>query len=1457
MTKVLTTALFFVMSLIPYTMKAQTYSQLWKQVEQAQEKDLPKTEIGVLNKIISKARKEQMYGHLLKAQLSRANAQTAISPDSLEVEVEQLKREEQRAAANPVLAAVYQCVLGHLYTYNSELGDDHETTGKDYYQQSMSRPDLLAAQPSNGYEPMVVKGSDSRIFNNDLLHVIGFETKDYQTLHDYYEKAGMREATCLCALYLLDQTPGNNLKNQVRLQKLDSLISTYADLPVCGEVAIRKSELMQNEERTAAKEKEMVAFIDEALTKWSTWPRIKELRNTRLWLTQPSFNLQMGDYISLPGHPRTIQLESLRNLSSMTIDIKRLKVTGLNTLDPNNERDWKQIQKLIVEDGTNKTYTLRFDERNETELFNDSLVLQGLPCGVYLIEASGTPLHSPEEGKGRPVSAHRTLLYVSNLAAIHEFLPDKTVRVVVVNATTGCPVSGASVRLTTAAAYQEKKDDVQTLTTDAHGEVNYTYSSRKPERIYISTSDDTGCPETSLYGGFSFNNNKGDVTRVSLFTDRRLYRPGQTVHVALLAVKTLRREFPEVIGGKQYTLVLRDANHKVVREQTVTTDDYGIASADFALPASGLTGSFSIRTTENNGSTSFSVEEYKRPTFQIEFEKVTRSYTNGDTVVVKGLVKSFAGVPVQGATVRYSVWRQPTFRWYQNNNDNNKLDNNETTTDADGTFTVRVPMVLPEGWHGKYYYYNFVVKADVTDQSGESHQEEMSLPLSSRATAFSLDMPEKIQSDSTCHLFFHYTNNAGENIPGQIIYDVREMGKQKAKRIKGMQVEANQRVELPMKKLTSGHYLLTAVCGTDTIEREFAVFSMKDRRPVIETDDWFYASATEFPTDGSPVYVQMGASYEKQHIVYTIVSGEKILESSFIDQSNALTTRTFTYKEEYGDGIVFTCAWVHNGKTYTHQARMSKPLPDKRLKLNWTTFRDRLTPGQKEEWTLRITHVDGTPARAHLLAVLYDKSLDELRKHQWSFSLPLSRSLPSVIWKGRYREELFLSGSQYYDYWRVNGLEFSHLDEDLLSWENRFTRYDELLLENSSIRVRGTGKMLKEVVPVMTARSNKVYQTVDLSEEPLQGKIAGLDIVDGFGSGQSSSQLRENLSETAFFYPSLLADGDGNISLRFTLPESITTWRFMGLAHDKEVRFGQIEAEAVAQKEVMVQPNMPRFLRQGDNTTIAAKVFNCMEAPRTGTARLVLSDPATGKVLCEQTQKFNIEGSQTAVINFQPDISSLEAGLYVCTLSADGEGFSDGERHYLPVLPDKELVTTTYPFTLNGPGNYTKTIETGSNSSDAAKEDVHMTMEYTENPAWLMIQTLPTMAKTNEKNAISLASAYYANSIASDIMNSTPDIKHVVEQWNKEGGVRSEERGARSSLEKNQELKSLLLDETPWVTEANNEEEQKRMLVNFFDENTLNSQLSTLNSQLSTLSSPSCRTATARSAGGRACRATP
>ena len=1432
------------MALSHLEVMAQSYTALWKQVSDAQSKDLPKTELEVLDKIAKKAQAERSYGQLLKASLRHVAVQTQISPDSLDVELERVKGDLTQAekSGNRVLAAVWQSVLGRVYkeksdSYGYRLGADdpdkaeYKRISAEYYAKSMEPKEQLSHQTAKGYEPALVEGADSHIFGGDLLHVLGIEAGDYQTLHDWYLSHQNRPAACICAYYLTQKDRMEDV-NEVRksryLQTIDSLISEYQDLKECGELAIERYQFMDQAEDVTAEEK--MNYINYALQHWGAWPRMNILRNAQNQLTLPSFSVSMGEGIQMPNTERRVEVRQLVNCQRLTMTVSRVNVKGDTELHPDNDNDYAKLKKLIVNDGTQQTVTRRYVGQPDYKVLQDSMTIKGLPVGVYLVEFSTDRQNMRTE---------RMLLHVSDLYVMHEVLPDNRIRLVAVSATTGRPVPGAQIRLTTN-NYGSGKDDVKTLTTDGRGEAEYKYEKRRPNHLYVFTDKDDACPEQWFSGGFSFYDNKTTQRTYNLLTDRSLYRPGQTVHAAVIAYQSIEHRDTKVMAGEQLTIALRNANHEVVEEKKVTTDEYGKASVDFVLPSAGLTGQFCVTT--NNASTYFSVEEYKRPTFQLEFDEVTEKYQDGDTVTVKGHVQSFAGVPVQGARVKYNVVRRRALWWWRSNGEADKtLVSDTLVTDDEGCFEVKVPMEMPSSGRNSSAFiprfYNFVVEADATDAAGESHHGETSLPLSDKATAFSVSMPSKVEADSIAMVTFSYLNNAGKPIPGDVIY--RIIKEQDNKITKS--VPANEPFEMRFNTLKSGRYMLEATCGEDTLKQEFVVFSMKDKHPAVETHDWFYASAKEFPADGRPIYVQMGSSDKDQHIVYSLISGNKVLESGVIDQSNAITTRQFTYKEEYGDGALLTCAWVREGKLYRHAAQLSKPLPDKRLKLSWKTFRDRLTPGQKEEWTLHIDKVTKeqsnkvTVEKASLLAVLFDKSLDDIRQHQWPFGLNIWRSLPSTSWFGRPVSEKNLYGEQPYKSLTERPLTFTHFDDEMFDFSPR------MVFGHGNIRVRGAKPMmmatqaatsdnvLQEVV-VVKSKENKVFDAVEAPEEALQGRIAGLDVVgSGLPSegGSESTQMRENLNETAFFYPQLTTDENGDVTMKFTLPESITTWRFMGLATDKEVRYGTIEAEAVAKKDVMIQPNVPRFLRSGDKGQIAARIFNTGEKAVKGQALLELLDPATEKVVYSQTTPFSVETGKTAAVSFDVDAASPKlAGqsLLICRVSAAGNGFSDGEQHYLPILPNVELVLNTVPFTQHGPG--TKTIDL---TKMAGKGQADLTVEYTNNPSWLMIQTLPSVAKADEKNAISQAAAYYANRLASELLNQSPHIKSVIELWKREQG---QETSLMSSLEKNQELKTMVLEETPWVADARHESDQKHLLSDYFDSNNVSYRLSGNLSQL-------------------------
>ena len=1401
-----------VMTMIPNPMNADNYTTLWKQADEALEKDLPKTEQQWLGQIMEKARSEKAYGQLLKAELRMSKSLMAVSPDSLLPAVNRLREAEVNARKDePVLSMVYAAVLGHLYKSYEELGDDHEAISADYFVRSLAQPELLAKYKALDYAPLVVEGKDSRIFYNDLLSVIGFEAGNMELLHSYYEKNGNRPASLITALEILKKNHKpweRDLKASAYVASLDSLAEQYGDLPECGEVAIVRYSMMEQCETTP---EERMRYIDNALAKWGSWQRMNQLRNAQMSLTQPSFSAQLGNMVSLPNHQRKLEFNMVRNIGEVKMTVSRLKLDATTELNPSNANHYAKLKAAI--ERVVQTETHSYKNHPSYKEVEDSMFIKGLPVGIYMIEITTD---------NKNIQPQRCLYYVSDLYVLSQEMPEKKIRYAVVSGTTGQPVAGATLVLKFPQRYDTKKKS-EVLTCGPNGEVVYTYTNNAPEDVRAYTTTDKFLPSTGIWNQFSFYENTRETQYVTLYTDRSIYRPGQTVHVAALAFLNQRGLTTKAMPNKNMRLTLRNANHKVVEEKEVTTDEFGMASADFVLPQNGLNGTYVIQSNVGNGYAHLTVDEYKRPTFQIEFPEVKESYQHGDTVKVKAYAKSYAGVPVQGAKVTYRVDRSQAFWWWRFGGDsdaNAQLLEGETVTDADGAFTIPMPMMLPESALADRdhtaRFYQIKAWAQVTDQAGESHEGEMTLPLGNKNTAISCDVPEKSLREDLKTITFSRHNMAGTVIEGRIKWQI-DGGE-------WHDAEANKPVDISQLPLSSGRHEVQAVCENDTVKQTFVVFSLADKRPCIETHDWFYQTSSVFPRDGKPVTIQVGSSDADTHILYTIISGKRVLESGVIDQSNAILTRQFTYREEYGSGLLLTYAWVKEGQMYQHQTQIMRPLPDKRLILTWKTFRDRLTPGQKEEWTLHIARPDGTPAKAQLLAAMYDKSLDNILSHGWDFSPNIHQNLPSAHWRKGYYGSRHFSGTAPQRYMRVLDLSFNRIDPSLLSmyWYGAVDELKTMSLgsANSSKRLLASRSAAPKAIGSFDMQAKEMAAETVAAEEMLADVAFSESDAGSAASGNNGQeqQMRENLNETAFFYPALMTDADGNVAVKFTLPESLTTWRFMGLGHDKEMNYGMLNGEAVAKKDVMIQPNMPRFVRQGDKATLSARIFNTGEQAVSGTARLQLIDPETNKVIDQSTQPVTLDVNSTTTVAFVCAPKATWPALLIAKCSVEGKTFSDGEQHYLPVLPDVEMVVNTLPFTQNTAGlkeiDLTKLFPQSRSKDHTPK----LTVEYTNHPAWLMIQALPSVAARNDKDVISQATAFYANSLGAFIMKQNPTIKGTIEQWQQELGT---ETSLMSSLQKNQDLKSLVIDETPWVMDADREADQKRQLINYFDDNTL------------------------------------
>lgn len=1344
---------------------AQTYDNLWKQAEINAQKDQPKSEIAVMKKIIAKASAAKDYGQLLAAEIRQMTLWKEISADSLTPNVKRMEAEVLKVN-DPALKAVRYAVLGKVYR------DMNEKKSQEFFKKALGQPELLARHTSAEYVPLTLKGVDGSSFNNDLLHLIGFEADSkeaYLQLYTYYNKVGNRGAACLCAYKLIEkyrQDDVREVKKSKYLQTIDSLIQIYQDIPEAGELAVEHFRFMEG--ATDAKPQDKLNYINYALSRWGEWSRMNELRNAQKRLTEPMFRVKDMPQVLRPGEKVWVQLD-VRNLQNLKISISRLNITADNDYNAQDEATYKMLLKKTTK-LHQKDFSRNYYGRPDYETVKDSIEIGGnLPLGAYLMEVT-----SDNTG----IAPQRELFYVSNLAVMIQQLPDDKHRYVVVNATDGQPVPGAKIML------YDRDYDVKTgkwkrlvharLTTDENGEA---YFKNVDGNVLISTSNDKFTPAKDIYlSRTRYYEQKDDKIKHQLFTDRSIYRPGQTVHASAISY-IVKKGLDASVPGKSMELnfILRDANGKQVAEQKATTDEYGTASVDFELPKEGQTGLYFISV--NGTATKYvRVEEYKRPTFEITFPKVNEKYNWGDTVVVKATAKTYSGVPVQGAKVEYQVTRRNQLWWWGAGSAGQLVKTDSCVTREDGTFDVEIP--LEASLSGKdeadmsefmriARFFNFEVSAIVTDISGESHEGVMSLPLGTKPTILTVNLPERIETDSLKTVTFAYRNASGMPISSRLKYRI-DKGEWK-------DAEANAPVSIKEYASSSassslvwksGVHQLEAICGQDTLQQKFTLFSMKDTHPVEPTTEWYYQTAKTFPRDGKPVYIQVGSSENGAHIVYSIIAGNKLLEKGAWELGDSIVTLPFTYKEEYASGIVLNYSFVKQGKCYTRMMSIARPLPEKKLNIAWKTFRNRLTPGQKEEWTLKITTPDGKPAKAQLMSVLYDKSLDQIAPHSWKMSLGFSQWLPSCYWTSNlWYYTMDLLGVYPTKYFDQKQLDVDKFDGKFFSYYAYMQAVELSKLERSSggtvesVRIQ-KDEVVREEAKGIWIRSSKMTRVG--AAAPSANKV--FDVVEEMpqfagGSGSDARQfldkvqVRENMNETAFFYPALESDNNGNVAIRFTLPESVTTWKFMGLAHDKEMRNGLLVDEAVAQKTVMVQPNMPRFLREGDKSTIVVKLFNTSDKKVSGNTRMQILDPETNKVVWQKTQNYSIDAEGSATISF--DVQGLKEGVYVNKVVAAGNGYSDGEQHYLPVLSNRELVVNTLPITLHQKGeqsfDLSKLFLNKEGKQAKGAEEAKVTIEYTNNPSWLMVKALPAISNPDEENAISLMSAIYANTITNHV----------------------------------------------------------------------------------------------------------
>lgn len=1433
--------------------QAQTYDNLWKELEVLERKDLPQSVISKAMKIYDKAKVEQNVPQMMKAYLTAMQYRSLLTPDSLKVDMNGLEQWASQTGSVEDKAILYS-ILGEM-----AMSADVKK-GLGYLQASLKDKDRLLLVPVEKLRSMVRVGEASkRYFRDNLYNLLArraiqimqqyrwqaaakanqtnslpadmtdmdkFVTyqfvpvsdcdltaavmQAYQSLLKAYDTETEREGwllTAVDALNYLYRNFSGNFSNDVCQQELRKWIHTYPAVKTVPEAYLALAQFLQYQNNQV----ERLRIVHEGIAGYPRYEGINQLKNIEKEILNASLSLEIAT--AYPGEQQSVKV-NYKNLTGITLQLYKVNLPVTSAVLQNRTTHFESKYARLQREE-------HFSLKPTTDYLNidTTLTIQAPQAGIYFLKAV------PDGKKG---VSDGTLMNVTALKTIYRPLPDGTLELVVVDAVSGQPVSEAEVTI-----YTEKGGGYspqQTYQADKQGTLKLDFLNSNKYWYNAHTATDNAMPILNLWKNDYYYKESKKKEVLQLFTDRSIYRPGQTVYVSGLAYE-MEKDSTRVLADKKYTVSLYDANNNETGKVEVWTNGFGSFSGQFVLPSPCLTGYFSLRAADT--SVSFKVEEYKRPTFDVTFEPVKVEYQVGDSIEVAGMAKTFAGAPVQNARVHYNISRSYAWFWRFMGRGSARWEG-EAMTDADGKFTVPVHFEIDsDRRESPLWYYTYNIQADVTDGAGETQQANLSLPLGSTSMVLNMDnLPDNLVKEKKLEIKLTAMNLSGEPVDTLVTYQVVEMEKQKdgqekeGRKVLTGTVEANKSfIPEAIYALPSGNYRLK-LSAKDTQGREctasknFLLFSLNDKRPPFVITDWFYQDGLEFDA-ASPATIYIGSSEKNVYLLYDVFAGNKRLESKRIQLSDSVISFRFPYKKEYGDGILVSMAFVKDGRLYSHNARIMKPAPEKKLQLKWTTFRDKLRPGQQEEWKLTVLYPDGRPAEAEMLATMYDASLDKIYSaHKLDFGVDFHCVVPLTYWNTSYMRNAYL----YVDF--------------------PLKRFRAVPLEYSELIIPSTGRMEAVVVgygggsPRATltgalkirgrSAANAVMNQEAVTDMVLQEEMVETSAQEKAEMGSSEElaetgdiQIRENFAETAFFYPQLRTNETGEVSISFVLPESLTRWKFMGLAHTQNVDYGKIEATATASKEFMLQPNMPRFVRVGDKANIAASLMNLSDKGVKGTVRMELFNPETEKVFYSQKQKFDMKGGETGHVNFAFEVSDKYA-VMACRMVADGDTFSDGEQRYIPVLTDKQWVTETVPLNVNGEGVHTFSLENLFNKHSKTASEQRLTVEFTAHPAWYAVQALPVVANPQNEDALSWATAYYAHSLAACIVKENPRIKQVFDSWKAQGGTKET---FMSNLQKNQELKNILLAETPWLTEATNEAEQKQRIATLFDLNTMNSGL--------------------------------
>jgi hypothetical protein len=1215
--------------------------------------------------------------------------------------------------------------------------------------------------------------------------------------------------------------------------------------------------------------------------------------------------------VNLPGMPIR-GLVSWRNFDHLYLRL--INMDSYKTILPNIVTGDDTFWKNLISRPVYRSFDLVLPATNDYRQHSTEIAIGSLPPGVYALVSCADPGWT----WGKAVMAVQ-YFYVSNIAYVN-----KGSDYFVVNRESGQPLSGAKVQVWHWEYYSsggkvdmEKSTDSYITDKNGHFLLKGFQKNEISKRRALDIT--TAADRLFIRDGFvdnDFNYNPTETedkdeyeaknTRVFLFLDRQIYRPGQTVWFKGIAVtKDKDTHQSKVLADWSEKVFLYNANGEAVDSLDMKTNEFGSYHGTFRLPTGQLNGSFRVSDVNGNAA-DFSVEEYRRPTFYVDYEKQTGSYRVGDSIHITGNAKAFAGNMLDGASVKYRIVRRTRFPhpWYfwrgrQPGSGEQEIRHGELMTDGKGGFRLAF-LAKPDRSVDRSQdpRFEYEVTADVTDINGETRSGVTTIVAGYTAVNLSVSLTggDHQAADSLKELTAKTTNLAGEPVastvrvaifalqsPDRLIrarmwarpdrfilsekvfldsfpHDEYRDELQKESWARGAKVweeTGSGGFRIPAGRLKPGWYLIEATT-TDPYGQEVKdihyveLFDAATGRPATPQYSW---ALDQQPAaePGDKVRIETGSSAGDVFVIQkTERTGETGGEFNTFTLNKEKKTTGLTITEADRGGVGLSESFVKDNRFFTRQVIVKVPWSNKQLTIQYKSYRDKTRPGSGEKWSVIIGGPHADKVSAEVLAAMYDASLDQFAAHEWEIPSLYPEFVETSPWSG----SNFAAGysqmqpeyvKQYRYYAKIYDMLFPD-DGGSLVYPNKMFRvrdasagrvlYDAPAVAAPSMRIMrkesvADGDMYVTTGLAVKSRSND-------KPEPDSIGMRDDDKANPRAVNQQPMQIRKNFNETAFFFPDLRTDSAGNVSFSFTMPDALTRWKWMTLAHSKDLAFGYSEKTVVTQKQLMVQPNVPRFLREGDHMDLAVKVVNLTDSEMTGQMVLQLTDPTTGETADgwftnrQPNQYFTVGAGQSAVISFPLVVPFQYNRPLTYRIVAQSRSYSDGEEATLPVVSNRMLVTETLPLNLRGNGvrtfKFDKLLQSGSSET---LNHHSLTVEFTSNPAWYAVQSLPYLVEYPYECAEQTFNRFYANALASRIAASSPRLQQVFARW------RTQDTSALlSNLQKNQELKTVLLEETPWVLQGKTEEQQKKNIAVLFDMSRMSKELEATLDRLFTMQSP-------------------